>query len=47
MSIAGDVELVRHVLIPMGDGVCLAADLYVPAGREITDRWPVVVECTA
>jgi putative CocE/NonD family hydrolase len=46
LDLADGVELVKNVLIPMRDGVRLAADLYVPAGREDAERWPVVMEYT-
>jgi len=46
LTFADGVELVKNVLIPMRDGVRLAADLYVPGGRDGTDRWPVVMEYT-
>lgn len=46
MTIAEGVELVKNVLIPMRDGVQLAADLYLPACEGGTDRWPVVLEYT-
>ena len=46
LAVAGGVELVKNVLIPMRDGVQLAADLYLPVGDDGTDRWPVVMEYT-
>jgi hypothetical protein len=46
LKVADDVELVKNVLIPMLDGVRLAADLYMPAASNGTERWPVVVEYT-
>jgi putative CocE/NonD family hydrolase len=46
LTIAEGVELVKNVPIPMRDGVRLAADLYLPAGREDADRWPAVMEYT-
>ena len=45
-SVADGVELVKNVLIPMRDGVRLAADLYMPAGTDGLARWPVVMEYT-
>ena len=45
-SVADGVELAKNVLIPMRDGVHLAADLYMPAGTDGLDRWPVVMEYT-
>jgi putative CocE/NonD family hydrolase len=38
------VTLVKNVLIPMRDGVRLAADLYLPADGRPGDRWPVVMD---
>jgi putative CocE/NonD family hydrolase len=46
LPIADGVELVKNVLIPMRDGLHLAADLYMPADPEGADRWPVVMEYT-
>ena len=46
LPIAEGVKLVKNVLIPMRDGVHLAADLYLPIGKAGTDRWPVVLEYT-
>jgi putative CocE/NonD family hydrolase len=46
LTIADGVELAKNVLIPMRDGVRLAADLYVPAVNDGPDRWPVVMEYT-
>lgn len=37
------IEL-REVTIPMHDGVRLAADLYVPAGGDADERFPVLLE---
>ena len=45
-SVADGVDLVKNVLIPMRDGVHLAADLYMPAQRDGQARWPVVMEYT-
>jgi putative CocE/NonD family hydrolase len=44
LTIAEGVKLVKNVLIPMRDGVRLAADLYMPANTGAVDRWPVVME---
>jgi putative CocE/NonD family hydrolase len=43
-----DVVLQSNVPVPMRDGVCLAADLYLPArGNQVVDRpFPAVVERT-
>ena len=38
------VKLVKNVMIPMRDGVRLAADLYMPADGGPADRWPVVMD---
>jgi putative CocE/NonD family hydrolase len=46
LTVAEGVTLVKNILIPMRDGVRLAADLYMPAGREDTERWPFVMEYT-
>lgn len=46
LPIAEGVDLVKNILIPMRDGVRLAADLYLPAGGDAADRWPVVMEYT-
>lgn len=46
MAIADGVELRKNVLIPMRDGLHLAADLYMPTGGGSVDRWPVVMEYT-
>ena len=46
LVIADGVKLVKNVLIPMRDGAHLAADVYMPAGQEDVDRWPVVMEYT-
>ncbi len=46
LKVADGVELVKNVLIPMPDGVRLAADLYMPAASNGTERWPVVMEYT-
>ena len=46
LAIADGVKLVKNVLIPMRDGLHLAADLYMPADPEGADRWPVVMEYT-
>ncbi len=37
---------IREVMIPMTDGVHLAADLYVPAGLKAGDDAPVIMEYT-
>src|SRR5690242_14315009 len=42
-----DVALVRTVLIPMGDGIRLAADVYLPASEAACQghaRFPAVVD---
>lgn len=42
-----DVRRVRNVMIPMRDGVRLAADLFIPAGHDLTQTpLPVVMEYT-
>jgi putative CocE/NonD family hydrolase len=41
---AEGVKLVKNVLIPMRDGVRLAADLYMPDSAEPGVRYPVVME---
>ena len=46
LAIADGVQLVKNVLIPMRDGVHLAADVYMPASQDGVDRWPVVMEYT-
>jgi putative CocE/NonD family hydrolase len=46
LAIADGVTLVKNLLIPMRDGVHLAADLYLPAGQQDVGRWPVVMEYT-
>lgn len=35
---------IREVMIPMPDGITLAADLYLPAGASDTDRFPIILE---
>ncbi len=44
LSYVEGVRLVKNVLIPMRDGVRLAADLYMPASGACEDRWPVVMD---
>ena len=44
ISIADGVELRKNVMIPMRDGVRLAADLYCPADMETGGPCPVVME---
>jgi len=46
VDIADGVKLVKNVLIPMRDGVRLAADLYVPDDADPDARFPVVMEYT-
>jgi putative CocE/NonD family hydrolase len=41
--------LIRDVMVPMRDGVCLATDLYLPAGRDgvaLPGPFPVIVDRT-
>lgn len=38
------VKLVKNILIPMRDGIRLAADLYMPARSVPGERWPVVMD---
>jgi len=40
-----DVVVVRDVMVPMRDGVLLAADLYIPAknGKAVTEKLPAVL----
>ena len=42
--VADDVQLAKNVLIPMRDGVRLAADLYLPDGGAKAARYPVVMD---
>lgn len=46
LTITDGVKRIKNVLIPMRDGVQLAADLYLPAGSDGEERWPVVMEYT-
>jgi predicted acyl esterase len=47
-AIEYDVIVHRNVPVPMRDGVCLAADLYLPArdGQPAEDPFPAVMERT-
>ena len=44
ISIAEGVKLVKNVLIPVRDGVRLAADLYMPDGADADGPFPAVME---
>src|SRR5688572_19991700 len=44
IAYAPGVRLVKNVLIPMRDGVRLAADLYMPVAGGPDERWPVVMD---
>ena len=46
VDIADGVKLIKNVLIPMRDGVRLAADLYLPGDADPDARLPVVMEYT-
>lgn len=41
--VAGDVQI-KEILIPMKDGIKLAADLYVPINLKNNERLPVILE---
>jgi len=42
LHVADDVRVVKHVRIPMRDGIRLAADVYLPVGRD--EPLPVVMD---
>lgn len=46
LDLGKDVKLVKNVLIPMRDGVRLAADLYMPTSTGQAEQFPVVLEYT-
>ncbi|WP_198361813.1 CocE/NonD family hydrolase [Herbaspirillum sp. meg3] len=45
-SPAGEMTVLRDIMVLMRDGVQLATDVYLPAGAAATDTFPVILERT-